>query len=575
MAEPIPSDIVVDFNVAVPMKDGVRLAVDVFRPSAPGRYPVILIRTPYNKYVTAPQMGVVGALDPLWAAREGYVVVIQDVRGTFASHGTFRPFHNEAEDGAATVEWAAAQAWSNGAVAMTGGSYMGATQLLAATRTPAALRCMIPGFTSSEYYDGWFYQGGAFQLGFALMWAAGVAYTDLLCREARGDDVSVERGGLEAVVGDPWAAYRILPLADLPRQVPGLAHYGEWLAHPDRDDYWNALAINRRYSAIDAPSLHVAGWNDIFLKGSLENFAGLRSGAASEHARTNQRLIVTPWGHGGPSEVVGDLWFGAPAGAFAMSSLQSWVREFVEPTLDGSESLASPPVRLFVMGAKQWRDEQEWPLARAVQTRFCLRSDGRLTREEPADEAPDEYRYDPADPVPTIGGNTLLPGGGFFQGPRDRRTVHERSDVLVYRTEPLAEDTEVTGPLIVTLHVATSARDTDFTVGLIDFYPDGRGIGIADGILRLRYRNGFARQHLSNPGDTYSIEVDLAATSNVFKAGHRIGLEISSSNFPRFDRNPNHGGVIAEATDSDFVTAHQHVFHDANRLSFITLPLID
>jgi putative CocE/NonD family hydrolase len=360
--------------------------------------------------------------------------------------------------------------------------------------------------------------------------------------------------------------------------VPLLESYGEWLAHPDRDDYWQASAIDELYETIDVPALHIAGWYDIFLKGTLENYVGLRNRAASEHARANQRLVVTPWAHTNPNEIVGELWFGPEAGLPLFGNLHQWRRTFFETFLNGGGPVESPPVRIFVMGANCWRDEDDWPLRRAADHRHYLRSEGRLTREAPAEEAPDEFLYDPADPVTTVGGNTLFPfptaAGGLFAGARDRRGIRDRPDVLCYTGEALREDLEVTGPLKATIYVSTSARDTDFTLALVDVYPDGRAIGIADGILRLRYRENFARQRLATPGDVYEIEIDLAATSNVFKAGHRIGVEVSSSNFPRFDRNPNYGGTIAKAIESDFVVARQHIFHDTNRASYITLPVV-
>jgi putative CocE/NonD family hydrolase len=568
------SEVVAEFNLAVPMADGVRLATDVFRPSAPGRYPVILVRTPYDKYVTAAQMGG-GATDPMWAARSGYAVVVQSVRGTAGSEGTFRPLHQETDDGIDAIAWAASQEWSNGSVVMAGASYYAATQLLPATRRPPALKGILPVFTAADYYEDWTYQGGAFLLGTKLMWAAAMAYAELQQRVARGEDVGEEQEALLAVLSDLPAAFAKLPLVELPGQIPSMSSYGEALAHPDRDEYWRELAINERYDAIDVPAVHTAGWNDIFLKGTLENYVGLRAGAATEHARANQRLIVSPWGHGVPaSEIVGDIWFGPAGGPVASANILTWHRDFIETVLRGDGSLDSPPVQIFVMGANQWRAENEWPLARAQYARFYLRSGGRLTRESPAAESPSNFIYDPADPVPTVSGNTLLPGAGRVMGPRDRRGIRERPDVMLYTSEVLQGDLEVTGPLTATLHVATSARDTDFTAALVDIYPDDRAIGIADGILRLRYRNGSAEQQLATPGEIYEIEIDLAATSNVFKAGHRIGVEISSSNFPRFDRNPNHGGVMAEATESDFIAAEQLIFHDADHASYITLPII-
>jgi putative CocE/NonD family hydrolase len=561
------TDLIVQYGLPVPMPDGTMLAADVFRPEAPGRYPVILVRTPYDK-LEAPGLAVFGA-DAFAFARAGYAVVVQDTRGTFASEGTLRHFRHEADDGAAAVAWAAQQEWSAGAVGMTGPSYVGATQLLAATRTPPALRAIVPIITASEYYESWTYQGGAFQLGFTQRWATDMAYAGLARRQARGEDVSGDREALEALIADRWSGFRHLPLLDVPAGTPALANYEDWLRHPDRDDFWRATAINERYGTIHVPALHVAGWFDIFLEGSLENFHRLREEAGTPEARAGQQLIVGPWGHDTPGESFGDVWFGSGS----PFDLRGAYLEFFDAWLKG-RPVESAPVRIFVMGANRWRDEDAWPLTRALETRLHLRAGGGLTQDPPVDEEPDTFVYDPRDPVPTVGGNTLLPGGSLLMGPRDRRSVQVRPDVLVYTTEPLTGDVEVTGPLAVRLHVATSARDTDFTAALVDLHPDGRSIGVADGILRLRYRTGFETQALAELGRVYDISVDLAATSMVFAAGHRIQVEISSSNFPRFDRNPNHGGAIAEATDADLVPATQRVFHDAQRPSYIMLPVV-
>jgi uncharacterized protein len=571
--KPLASSITVDYDVLMRLKDGTPLATDIYRPAQRGRYPTILIRTPYGKSAM-PVMMALDRIDTLGIVRAGYVVAIQDVRGTFASGGYLRHFHYEAEDGAAAIAWAAAQDWSNSVVGMTGSSYYAATQLLSATRTPPALNAIVPAISGSEYYDGWTYQGGAFQLGFALRWATEMAYVDMLNREARGEDVSAGREALESVVHDLWEAFWRLPLVELPDSSRWLRNYGEWLAHPDRDEFWRSTAVNEQYDRIDVPALHIAGWNDIFLKGTLENFVGLRNGAATEHARQGQRLIVTPWGHDPPQEFVGDVLLG-PVGNPLNVNLGLTQLEFFDHHLKGEPAAAVAPVRIFIMGANEWRDETEWPLARAVPTRLYLRANGVLSREAPADEQPDEFSYDPRDPVPTVGGSTYLPGSGFFAGPRDRRAVEQRSDVLVYTSHSLQDDLQVIGPVKATLSVATSVPDTDFTVALVDVHPDGRAMGVVDGILRLRYRQGLDRQVLAQPGRIYEIEVDLGATANVFKAGHRIRVEVSSSNFPRFDRNPNHGGVIAEATVSELVTARQRVFHDHHRASFITLPTIE
>jgi hypothetical protein len=566
------SSTVVDYDVPVWLADGTQLATDVYRPAEPGRYPTILIRTPYGKSATPNTLALDG-FDTMSTVRAGYVVAIQDVRGTSGSAGRMRHFHDEAADGAEAIAWAASQPWSDGSVGMTGCSYDAATQLLAATRTPPPLKAIVPAITGSDYHDGWTYQGGALQLGFVLHWAAEMAYVEMLNRGARGEDVSAGRESLETVIDDIWAAFWRLPLTDLPESSPWFRNYGEWLAHPDRDDFWRTTSVRERYDRIDVPALHIAGWNDIFLKGSLENFVGLRDGAASEHAREAQRLIITPWGHDAPREFIGDVLLG-PVGNPLNVNLALAQLEFFDHHLKGAPAGEAAPVRIFVMGANEWRDETGWPLARAVPMRLYLRSDGELSPEPPADDRPDEFSYDPRDPVPTVGGNTYLPGSGFFSGPRDRRSVEQRADVLVYTSEPLQNDLQVIGPVRATLSVATSAADTDFTVALVDVHPDGRAMGVVDGILRLRYRHGLQRQVLAEPGRVYEIEVDLIATANVFKAGHRIRVEVSSSNFPRFDRNPNNGGVIAAATASDLTTARQRVFHDRDRASYVTLPTV-
>lgn len=564
----IRTGLTVDYNVPITMRDGTVLVADVFRPARPGRYPVILVRTPYGKLSWPMGLAAFGA-DPLALVRAGYVVVIQDSRGTGASEGMFRALRDEGIDGAESVAWAAVQPWSDGGVAMAGPSYMGGTQLLAAAQSPPALRAIAP-FVS--YVPETTYQGGAFQLGFSLWWAAMMALAQLVRQEA-GENVSERREELEAIIGNPWTAYRRLPLLDLASITPWLdSTYGAWLRQPGGDDFWRAAATEERCATFATPALHIAGWHDLFLSSSLATYGALRRGAATEPARTNQRLIVTPWGHRPSGEVVGDLWYGPGANFDLYGAHLEWFNAW----LKGDPLPERDSVQLFVQGANRWRDEPDWPLARAVQTRWYLRKDGSLSLDPPDDEQPNEFVYDPRDPVPTVSGQSGVFGrdGAFSVGPRDRRAVQTRRDVLVYTSDVLQEDMEVTGPVTATLHVASSALDTDFTAALVDVYPDGRAIGLTDGILRLRYREGLDRQRLLEPGRAYEVEIDLVATSNLFVAGHRIAIEISSSNFPRFDRNPNHGGQVADATETDFVVASQTVFHDADRASHISLPII-
>jgi putative CocE/NonD family hydrolase len=352
--------------------------------------------------------------------------------------------------------------------------------------------------------------------------------------------------------------------------------YFEMLAHPTDDDYWRTFDIASRHDRFEVPALHITGWYDTLVNGTLANFTGLRARAATERARKGQRLIVGPWTHARPSRgstKVGDVDFGPEAGLDSQDLMARWFDHWLK---DGDPAIVNgPPVRIFVMGENTWRDEQEWPLARARATKYFLQSggqantsdgDGRLSNDAPGDQPADAFVYDPWDPVPT---GAL---GGYSRIPSDQRAIEQRSDVLVYTTEPVATDVEITGPISLTLWVASSARDTDFTGKLVDVWPDGTARALTDGILRARYRNGKARPELLTPDEPVEITIDLGATSNLFRAGHRIRLEVSSSNFPRFDRNPNTGGVFGK--DGELRRARQRVFHDARRPSYLTLPIV-
>jgi putative CocE/NonD family hydrolase len=539
----------IDYDLPVAAADGTTLATDVYRPGGDGAHPVVLVRTPYGKHGAAVTLAIAG-IDPLALVRAGYAVVVQDVRGTGNSAGRFRPLRDEASDGAAAIAWAAAQPWSNGAVGMAGPSYLGAVQLAAARERPPALRAIAP---TVAFMPGVLHQGGAFRLGNNLPWCLTMALGQT------EDAAELQR--LRPLVGDVAAAYRRLPRSALTGLTRWFGEaYDDWLSPPERGGFWRDIELP------ELPALHVTGWYDDFLGSTLATFRALRAAG-----RTGQRLIVTPWRHGFGGDTVGELWLGPDAHIDLLAAHVAWFDHW----LKGEPLVERAPVRIFVQGANRWRDEDDWPLARARPERWYLQADGRLGREPGADEA-DVFRYDPHEPVPTVSGNGSLLGvdGAFAGGPRDRRRLHARPDVLVYLGDPLESDLEVTGHVTATLHVSTSARDTDFTAALLDVQPDGRAIGIADGILRLRYRDGLDFPALAEPGRVYTIEIDLIATSNVFRAGHRIGVELSSSSFPRFDRNPNHGGVVADATERDFVAAEQRVFHDADRPSFVTLPIV-
>ena len=561
-AYPPTNQIAMDNLVPVPMRDGVKLQADVYRPQAPGRFPVLLTRTPYDRHRAG-----TGTL----LASHGYVVVLQDTRGRFGSEGEFYPFRNESRDGYDTVEWAAALPQSNGRVGMFGGSYVGATQMLAAMAHPPHLVAIQPTVTASEYYDGWTYQGGALMQWFATSLASGLAI-DTLRRQAAALNKPAEWQDQ-----GPLSTYRLLEVPG----AQGLAPYlRDWITHDSEDDYWRATRVKDHYGEMAVKALHAAGWHDIFSSGSIENYIGMRQGAATPEARAGQRLVVGPWAHWPttPEGKVGEVVFGKAAVDDDNARLLEWSDYALKDEANGYATGA--PVRLFVMGENVWRDEQEFPLARAKQTRFHLRSaggantaagDGRLSEEKAGAEKPDVFEYDPADPVRTLGGR-LCCGDAHLPGPADQRPNESRKDVLVYSTEPLAKDLEVTGFVTAEIHAASSAVDTDFTAMLVDVDPAGAARYLADGVVRARHRKSLTDTELLQPGRVETYTISLGATSNVFKAGHRLRLYVSSSNFPRFAKNPNTGERQAEATR--LVKARQTVYHDAAHPSALILPVV-
>jgi uncharacterized protein len=577
-APPPPQRFVVERHVGVPMRDGTVLAADVWRPEGAGRHPTLLQRSPYGK--SPGRISIVDAgLDPLRAVEHGYAVVLQDVRGRHASEGTFDPFRQEGADGVDTVAWVAAQPWSDGAVGMYGGSYFGATQLLAAAASPPALGAIAPAVTASEYYEGWTYQGGAFQLGFVLFWAlSALAPAEILRRPS--DERPRFQALLEEALADPWSTYRRLPLSDLGGLEELIPYYRDWLAHETRDGYWRATAPNQRYGSVATPALHVGGWYDIFAAGTIENFTRLQAEAANDDARRGQRLLMGPWSHASYGDVIGDVEFG-PHAAWDAFDTTAWHLAWFDEQLRGLDADA-PVVRLFLMGANTWLDEPAWPPPGVALEAWHLHSrgsaasgDGVLARAEPADEEPDTFVYDPADPVPTHGGATILPGFlvGRRTGPLDQRGVEERPDVLVYTSEPLPADVDVIGTVEAVLHVSTSGADTDFTAKLVDVDPSGSAYLVCDGIHALRHRDSLERTSTVRPGEVYEVTISLGPTAMRFGRGHRIRLEVSSSNFPRFARNPNNGVTPTAATHADLTPARQTVHHDAARPSRLVLPV--
>ncbi|HEX2439297.1 MAG TPA: CocE/NonD family hydrolase [Methylomirabilota bacterium] len=568
----------------VPMKtrDGVTLRADVYRPDGPGRHPVLLSRLPYDKNGRRRP----GDIDVF--VEHGYVVIMQDTRGRFASDGeSYVPLAPEANDGHDAVEWAAQLPYANGRVGTMGQSYLGATQYLLAPTRPPHLRAAFPASAAADFHQAWVYHtGGAFELGWQVPYAMLMA-RDTIARKGLTASLlpEIERALAPAVT--PWAppltpeAYRRLPLTAWAELLAPVAGYlGDYLRQPEDGPAWWSLNLERRHGEIDVPMYHVTSWYDIFLHGGIANFCGLRRHARTEAARRAQKLLIGPWAHLFPytsptSTGTGEIDFGAEALIDLHGVQRRWFDHWLKDMDTGI--LDEPPVKIFVMGVNRWRDESEWPLARMRSTPYYLHSAGRangaggdgvLSPAGPADESPDRFVYDPADPVPTRGGNTLI----LAMGVMDQRPVEARADVLVYTSAPMTEPLEVTGPIVVTLHAASSAPDTDFTAKLVDVRPDGYAQNLTDGIVRARYRASRERATPLPPGQVTPFTIDCWATSHVFLPGHRIRLEISSSNFPRFDRNLNTGGDQASGTR--WQTAQQTVFHDARYPSHVLLPII-
>ncbi len=571
-----------EVGVAVPMRDGVVLHADVYRPESDAKLPVLLQRTPYNKNMPPARTA---ALDALRAASHGYAVVVQDTRGRYSSGGEFYPFRHEIEDGYDTVEWCASQPWSTGKVGMFGRSYVGATQWLAALSGHPALAAIAPGLTASDYHEGWTYQGGAMAWGFAVSWTLSALTMANLGNISRNNDVPAgTRERLLEAIDNMEESFKFLPPRDFPHLQGGLADYFyDWIAHNRPDDYWGHWRIEDHHRRLNVAVFNIAGWHDIFLKGSLRNFRGMREEGATEDVRSKQRLIVGPWHHSTPGpEVSGEVYFGLMASDVAVDMNAQHLR-FFDRWLKGTENNleSEPPVRIFVMGENRWRDENEWPLERTQYIPYYLHSEGRaneasgdgsLSTTACGSEPPDVYVYDPRCPVPTRGGglccsNGFLPGGAFDQG-----EIESRPDVLVFTSSPMTSSMEVTGPVSLVLYASSSAVDTDFTAKLVDVAPCGCARNLTDGIIRARYRDSLSEPSFIEPGKVYKYEVDLVATSNVFLPGHSIRLEVSSSNFPRFDRNPNTGGEPSE--EAELKPALQTIVHDAQRPSHLVMPVI-
>ncbi len=580
---------------SAPMRDGVKLATEVYMPSGPGPFPVVLQRTPYNRSPPNPGSNCNNAQFQFLASN-GYVALNQDVRGRYRSQGVMDAMQQEAADGYDAIEWAAAQPWSTGKVGTFGGSYVGLTQWQPAIHTPPHLAAIAPQVTASDYHDHWTYVNGAFDLWFAQSWmlltfageqfmrnleAAGASPADVQSKTAAW----IANGRANILTNWVWK----LPLTAFDDYRTLAPYYYDWIAHPNYDDFWAKLDVETRYENVKVPALNIGGWYDIFQIGTVRNFQQMKTEAGTRAARRGTHLVMRSSCHACPANTkAGDIDFG-PDNALDLNAL--YVRWF-DRWLKGIPNSVDdePPVRIFVMvppdagtiGSGFWMTADSFPPPGTETLRLRLGSgghantaagDGILSREVDGGRArADHFVYDPRDPVPTKGGdmcciNDLLASGAF-----DQSAIEKRKDVLVYTGAPLRRDTAVIGTVSVKLWAISSAPDTDFTAKLVDVHPDGYAQNILDRLVRARYRWGSKLPpSFIRPGQPYEYRIELGNTATVFKKGHQIRLEISSSNFPHYVRNQNTTAPVA--LDARIVVANQTVLHDDDHQSALELPV--
>lgn len=551
-------EIHIERYVGATMRDGVKLYGDLYRPARTGKFPVIIVRTPYGVQRD-------GMHEPLIKfAQHGFSVYIQDVRGRYESEGKWEPFRNEAEDGHDTVEWAAKQPWSNGKVAMQGGSYLGHVQWRAATQSPPSLVTIFPAVASTDIYRNWLTHGGAFRLSFNYGW--GVVRMP--------NRIMLPQYWHTEKWAPPELSYEKtlhhLPLSDIDLRSghQAVPHFRDWVKHQSFDKYWSSISDELAFEKVKVPVHTSGGWFDIFLAGTINGFMGMRRAGGTEKARRESKMIIGAWGHG-PGRKFGDVDFGPDANRDLIDAQLRWYNHYLKGEDNGIDR--EPPVQIFYMGVNKWKYADDWPLPSTKFTSYYLGARRALTSSKPGSSGTDQYKYDPHDPVPTVGGNNCC-GTPTLAGPKDQRPVEARKDVLVYTSEALKLPLAIAGPVRMKLFAATDGRDTDWMVKLVDVHPDGFARNIAEGILRARFRNGLDKMELLEPNQVYEFEVDMAGTANVFQPGHRIRVDITSSNFPQFDRNPNTGEDLGAS--ARIRVASQVVHHGGVRASHIVLPVV-
>ena len=565
----------IEKDVMVRMRDGVRLATDLYFPRGAGeKMPAVLIRTPYDKtpYRKA-------GSDAWGLAGQGFVVAVQDLRGRYRSEGEYLVMAGDDKDGYDTVEWLSRQPWSNGRVGTYGCSYVGDVQVMQAPLRHPNLKAMIPqaagssiGGAGGRYYYFGTKKAGTMEIASGLGWFANAG--------------SKVRGQPAHAIPDSTLRkfWKTLPLLGMVERAGGPpTDWDQVVSREPGDPWWDLGGYLNGDERFNVPALHIDSWYDFGVAEVLLEFNLFRTNAESDEARDNQFAIISPGNHCESESLRQPTVIGERELGDARFDYYPLYVKWFDHWLKGIDNgvTARPKLMLYIMGRNEWRAEQEWPLKRTQYTRYYLHSDGHantrdgsgtLSTVAPEAEPADGFSYDPDDPAPSRGGPVCCTGNAEAEGSYDQSKIEMRPDVLVYSTPPLKEGVEVTGPLKAVLSVASSARDTDFTAKLVDVYPDGRAFNVQEGIVRARYREGYGKKVWMEPDRVYEVIVDLEATANYFAAGHRIRLEVSSSNFPRFDRNLNTGGNNYDETK--WVTARNRVHHSAGHPSYLVLPVI-
>lgn len=560
-------------DVPAQMRDGVVLRADTYQPTEGGPFPVLLMRLPYNKTEAAAN---IGYAHPAWYASRGYKVVIQDVRGRFASEGDFYPFLTETEDGYDTIEWAAKLPGSNGRVGMYGFSYAGATQLLPARLGPPSLTTICPGFTPSQYYEGHLFNQGAFSLGHAASWSTLLAQDTA---RRKGDNRALS--ALQDAYKNAHVWFSTLPLKAHPPlfDTNYSPYYFDWIDHPKNDEYWSRWSIENDYNNIQVPALHIGGWYDAFISGVVKNYRGLSCGAGTEFACQSQKLLVGPWYHMPWHPLSGQR--GDNLGANVVDDWQiRWFDSFLK---DQDTGVLNTPVTVFVMG-DTWRDFDGWPPSNCQPVNYFLHSEGRantafgdgaLTTEPPQkEEIADIYTYSPLVPNLSSGGHSCCRENISPMGPADQSLYETSRSVLVYTGPYQKNEIELVGEVEITLYAASSAVDTDFAARLCIVDQKGKSTNIQEGIIRARFRNSLTNPTLITPGKVYAYHIFLGPVCVQIPVGSRIRLDIASSDFPQWDRNLNTGGELGTEEGNVAVIATQAIYHTAEYPSRITLPLM-